>query len=106
MPQTTVEPQTNQGQDEIDRTAAGCASSFEGSDDEKQKRQPDSITSQATPPDVLAELGQYDVAKGDCCGISRVLLNEVRACEIEGGPSEDCLLKLQISARSEIDFIL
>ncbi|MHA7777326.1 hypothetical protein [Roseibium sp. M-1] len=49
---------------------------------------------------------QYDVAKGDCSGISRVLLNEVRACEIEGSPSEDCLPKLQISARSEIDFIL
>jgi len=49
---------------------------------------------------------QYDVAKGDCTGISRVLMNEVRACEIEGNPAEDCLSRLQISTRSEIDFIL
>lgn len=49
---------------------------------------------------------QYDVARGDCAGISRVLLNEVRACEIEDSPSKDCLPRLQISARSEIDFIL
>ncbi|PVB62393.1 hypothetical protein [Labrenzia sp. 011] len=49
---------------------------------------------------------QYDVARGECSGMSRVLLNEVRACEIDGEPAGDCLPKLQLSTRSEIDFIL
>lgn len=49
---------------------------------------------------------QYDVGKGDCAGISRVLLNEVRACQVNSAPMPDCLTKLQITSRSEIDFIL
>ncbi|WP_269584134.1 hypothetical protein [Roseibium sp. Sym1] len=49
---------------------------------------------------------QYDVAKGGCAGISRILLNDVRACEIERGAGRDCLPLLDISSRSEIDLIL
>ncbi len=49
---------------------------------------------------------QYDVGKGGCDTISRVLLNEIRACEIGGAQDGDCLSKLEISSRSEIDFIL
>lgn len=49
---------------------------------------------------------QYDVAKGDCTNISRVLLNEVRACEIPGDAAKDCLSLLQITSRSEIELIL
>ena len=49
---------------------------------------------------------QYDVGKGECSGISRVLLNEVRACQVDSGPLPNCLTKLQITSRSEIDFIL
>jgi len=49
---------------------------------------------------------QYDVAKGDCSEIVRVLLNDVRACEIEAGTDRDCLPLLSLSSRSEIDLIL
>ncbi|MEM9632846.1 MAG: hypothetical protein AAGA50_16060 [Pseudomonadota bacterium] len=49
---------------------------------------------------------QYDVGKGACSDISRVLLNEVRACQVASGPMPDCLSKLKITSRSEIDFIL
>ena len=49
---------------------------------------------------------QYDVGKGACASISRVLLNEVRACDIASAPETDCLSKLQITSRSEIEFIL
>lgn len=49
---------------------------------------------------------QYDVAKGDCTGISRVLLNEVRACDLQDAAQQDCLPLLRIDSRSEIDLIL
>lgn len=49
---------------------------------------------------------QYDVGRGDCGDISRILLNEVRACQIDSASVPDCLSKLQINSRSEIDFIL
>lgn len=49
---------------------------------------------------------QYDVGKGGCDTISRVLLNEIRACEIGGSQDADCLSKLEVSSRSEIDFII
>lgn len=49
---------------------------------------------------------QYDVGKGACSTISRVLLNEVRTCEMAGAEAADCLGKLAITSRSEIDFIL
>lgn len=49
---------------------------------------------------------QYDVGKGACSGISRVLLNEVRTCELGGSSAADCLNKLSITSRSDIDFIL
>jgi hypothetical protein len=49
---------------------------------------------------------QYDVAKGDCTGISRVLVNEVRACDLQDTAQQDCLPLLRIDSRSEIDLIL
>jgi len=49
---------------------------------------------------------QYDVGTGSCSAVSRVLLNEVRVCEAAKAPLADCLAKLQISSRSEIDFIM
>jgi hypothetical protein len=49
---------------------------------------------------------QYDVAKGECAGISRVLLNEVRACDLQDAAQQDCLPLLRIDSRSEIDLIL
>jgi len=49
---------------------------------------------------------QYDVGKGACSTISRVLLNEVRTCQMAGSEAGDCLNKLAITSRSEIDFIL
>ncbi len=49
---------------------------------------------------------QYDVGQGTCGDISRVLLNEVRACQVNSTSVPDCLTKLQITSRSEIDFIL
>ena len=49
---------------------------------------------------------QYDVGKGACTEISRVLLNDVRACQVYSDPLPDCLTRLQITSRSEIDFIL
>lgn len=49
---------------------------------------------------------QYDVAKGDCADISRVLLNEVRACEINGAASDGCLSLLDITSRAQIELIL
>lgn len=49
---------------------------------------------------------QYDVAKGDCTDISRVLLNEIRTCEIEGTASDGCLSMLDITSRAEIELIL
>lgn len=49
---------------------------------------------------------QYDVFKGDCASIARVLLNDVRACEIGGGAATDCLPLLRLSSRSGIDLIL
>ncbi|WP_420412714.1 hypothetical protein [Roseibium sp.] len=49
---------------------------------------------------------QYDVGNGACAGISRVLLNEVRVCEAEKAAVADCLSKLSISSRSDIDFIM
>lgn len=57
-------------------------------------------------PSGKTRVRQYDVAKGDCADISRVLLNDVRACEIEAGAAKDCLSLLTISSRSEIDLIL
>ena len=49
---------------------------------------------------------QYDVGKGACSTISRVLLNEVRTCQLAGAEAADCLTRLTITSRSEIDFIL
>lgn len=49
---------------------------------------------------------QYDVGNGACTGISRVLLNEVRVCKANKAAVADCLAKLNISSRSEIDFIM
>ncbi|MEP3047987.1 MAG: hypothetical protein ABJL55_19615 [Roseibium sp.] len=49
---------------------------------------------------------QYDVGQGSCGDISRVLLNEVRACQVNSASVPDCLTKLEITSRSEIDFIL
>ncbi|MCK7613755.1 hypothetical protein [Roseibium sediminicola] len=49
---------------------------------------------------------QYDVLKGDCASIARVLLNDVRACEIGGSAGADCLPLLRLSSRSDIDLIL
>ncbi|MCV0425720.1 MAG: hypothetical protein K5905_09615 [Roseibium sp.] len=49
---------------------------------------------------------QYDVGKGTCSNISRVLLNEVRTCKVADSQLSDCLSRLQITSRSEIDFIL
>jgi len=59
-----------------------------------------------TLPAGKTRVRQYDVAKGDCAGISRVLLNEVRACELQDGAAQDCLSLLQITSRSEIELIL
>lgn len=49
---------------------------------------------------------QYDVAKGDCADLSRVLLNDIRACEIEARADRECLSMLALSSRSEIDLVL
>ncbi|MEP3428338.1 MAG: hypothetical protein ABJN98_06650 [Roseibium sp.] len=49
---------------------------------------------------------QYDVGQGACGGISRILLNEVRTCEVNKNAVSDCLSKLSITSRSDIDFIL
>lgn len=49
---------------------------------------------------------QYDVARGDCTDIARVLINDVRACEIAGNADADCLSVLGISSRSGIELIL
>lgn len=49
---------------------------------------------------------QYDVGKSPCPEISRVLLNQVRSCDVKGAPLPNCLSRLEISSRSEIDFIL
>lgn len=49
---------------------------------------------------------QYDVSRGECAGISRVLLNEVRACDLPNAAQQDCLPLLRIDSRSEIDLIL
>jgi hypothetical protein len=57
-------------------------------------------------PSGKTRVRQYDVLKGDCGGISRVLLNDIRACEIEGETGKDCLPLLSISSRSEIELIL
>lgn len=57
------------------------------------------------PPDKTV-VRQYDVGKGACTNISRVLLNEIRVCEANKTAVADCLSKLKISSRSEIDFIM
>jgi len=57
-------------------------------------------------PSGKTRVRQYDVAKGDCADISRVLLNDIRACDIEAEGTGDCLSLLTISSRSEIDLIL
>lgn len=49
---------------------------------------------------------QYDVAKGNCTEIARVLVNDIWACEIGAGTATDCLPLLSPSSRSEIDLIL
>ncbi len=49
---------------------------------------------------------RFDVGSAACANISRVLLNEVRDCQSQDGPLQDCLTKLLITSRSEIDFIL
>jgi len=49
---------------------------------------------------------QYDIGNGDCATIARILLNDVRTCEIGGAEQDSCLSRLDISSRSEIDFIL
>ncbi|MEL7528594.1 MAG: hypothetical protein AAFN16_22690 [Pseudomonadota bacterium] len=49
---------------------------------------------------------RFDVGSAACADISRVLLNEVRDCTSADGPLKDCLTKLLITSRSEIDFIL
>jgi hypothetical protein len=57
-------------------------------------------------PSGKTRVRQYDVAKGACSGISRVLLNDVRACEIQDAKNQDCLPLLRIESRSEIGLIL
>ncbi|AXS41662.1 hypothetical protein [Breoghania sp. L-A4] len=49
---------------------------------------------------------QYDVAKGDCGGFSRFLVNDVRACEGASGEVQDCLGALRLSSRTKIDLVL
>jgi len=49
---------------------------------------------------------QYDIGNGACTTIARILLNDVRTCEIAGAEQSGCLSRLEISSRSEIDFIL
>lgn len=49
---------------------------------------------------------QYDVAEGGCTGIARVLLNDIRSCEIEAEAAGDCLPLLSVSSRTGIDLIL
>ncbi len=49
---------------------------------------------------------QYDVARGDCGGFSRFLVNDVRACEGATGDAPDCLGALRLSSRTEIDLVL
>lgn len=48
---------------------------------------------------------QYDVGNAPCNDISRVLLNEVRACDIGNPVEQTCLDLFQLSSRTEIDFI-
>ena len=59
-----------------------------------------------TLPAGKTRVRQYDVARGDCADLSRVLLNDIRACEIEADTGGDCLPLLNLSSRSEIDLIL
>ena len=49
---------------------------------------------------------RFDGGSAAGADISRVLLNEVRDCKSQHGPLQDCLTKLLITSRSEIDFIL
>ncbi|MTH99990.1 hypothetical protein [Roseibium sp. RKSG952] len=48
---------------------------------------------------------QYDVAKDGCGNVSRVLVNDVRACEISGAQSPKCAEALTLQSAIEIDLI-
>ena len=47
---------------------------------------------------------QFELAKLDCAGLSRVLINDVTACEGEGLAPDACLAGLVPTARPDVEF--
>ena len=47
----------------------------------------------------------FDMEGTACDGISRVLLNDVLACRDESGEHEGCLAAIEMSSRTEAEFI-
>lgn len=47
----------------------------------------------------------FDIAKQDCSGIGRVLLNSILTCRQAGSPRTDCLERVATTARGRVSFI-
>jgi hypothetical protein len=50
-------------------------------------------------------LTAFNIAKQDCGGIGRVLLNSILACRQAGSPRSDCLERVTTTARGRVPFI-
>lgn len=47
---------------------------------------------------------EFDFANRECAGISRILVNDVSECTVNGAAAADCLDRLATSSRTDIDF--
>lgn len=55
-------------------------------------------------PDGKTRVRQFDLAGADCARISRVLVNDAKACEGPGIETADCIHRLRTDSKADVPF--